>query len=239
MAGTTAVTEGDQGSDREPRPRLRSPRRGARRLAIRPRGHLPGRARGHDAGDGPVRHHDPRGVWRPGPRPRDPRGHIRGAEQGLDERERRDRHPPPCRFDHRRPRDRRAEGAPVAAHGQGRGPRRAGADRARGGQRRAEHQHVCCAGRRGVRPERQQDVHHQRRERERLRGARQDGPRRRSAVQGDELLHRREAEPGADRGAPHRQAGLPRARHGGAAVRGLQGRRGEPGRRRGGAGSGR
>ena len=33
---------------------------------------------------------------------------------------------------------------------------------------------------------------------------------------------------GPDRWAPHRQAGLPRARHGGAAVRGLQGRRGEP-----------
>ena len=71
-----------------------------------------------------------------------------------------------------------AEGAPAAAHGPGRGPGRAGADRAGGGQRRAEHQHDGGARRRRVRPERQQDVHHERRERKRLRGPCQDRHRR-------------------------------------------------------------
>ena len=38
-----------------------------------------------------------------------------------------------------------AEKAPAPAHGPGRSPRRAGADGAGGGQRRAEHQHDCGA----------------------------------------------------------------------------------------------
>ena len=88
------------------------------------------------------------------------------------------------------------------------------------------------ARRRSLSAERQQDVHHQRPRGPRLRAAGDHRQPRAAAPPRHVVLHRREGPPGLPGREVAGQARLQGRRHGGAALRGLPGAGGEPGRRR-------
>ena len=182
--------------------------------ALRRRGRVPGADRRADEGARAVRGHDPRGVRRDGARPDDLHDDRRGALTRLDLDLRRRQHPLHRLLPADEVRHRRAEGAPAAADGDRRDPRRVLPVRARARLRRPGDQvdrHED--GRRRLRDQRPEDVGHERPDVRRRLRARQDRPRGEPALQGHDLLHLREGarrgrEPGPDRPAQDQEDGL-------------------------------
>ena len=188
-------------------------------------------------GAGHVRRHHPRGVRRPEPPFHHVCRHRGGGLPRLDEPGRHPQHPHHGLLDDQDPRQRGAAVPSPARHGHWGAPGRPVHDR---GQRRLRPpgDHHDRRPRRGrLRPQRHQDVRHQRRARQGLRRAHQDRHADQAAVQGHEHLHRGEGDhAGDDRWPPHRKAGLQGGRDHGALLRGRPRARRQPDRWRRGTG---
>ncbi|CAA9478645.1 MAG: Acyl-CoA dehydrogenase, partial [uncultured Solirubrobacteraceae bacterium] len=194
----------------------------AQRRALRPRGRVPAGHRRPDEGARAVRGHDPRGVRRDGAGPDDLRDDRGGALARLDLDLGDRQHALHRLLPAHEVRHRGAEAEVPAPDGDRRVPRRVQPLRARDGLRRASAQGDRDeARRRLLRAQRPEDVGHERpalADRLRARAHRSQG---RPALQGHELLHRREA---AGRVGEHRP--VRRLRRAAAAEEdGLQGRR--------------